>query len=222
MIEPFTILLIVFILTIFILYFTTWPVLNYILQFLPQPIPQPVSKPVYQPVIKPQESPQNGYYQYLVQKLQTEISSSGGISNWISTQNPSSSLYQPFFYEVWTTQHPYVCLYSSYYPSRINQSAEQLTKDEPGCMGDPTCDVMTLINELVYAAETNQGCFTPINQTWSFPRSVMRRQEKSLVFKSTTGTISGRDVIVRILFNPKPSPAFFRTNWQDTLPNKKI
>lgn len=238
MLEPFTILIIVTAIVIILFFFLTLPVLKIISQETTQKQPNETKlkkvetekktlNQIYPDKewkhVKPKNTTaQQAYYEYIVQRLNQQIKKDGGIQGWMEKNKPSKhQTYQPFFVEVWTTQYPYLCLYSNYYQSRENKTAEELTENQGhgSCLGDPTCDVMTLISELVFQANKQAGCFTPIAQTWTFPRSKPGHTEKSLVFLGVLGNKNipdsvGREIMIRIIFNPDPSPASFRTNWQ--------
>jgi len=245
--QRFRILVVITSFIIIILFLATLPTFNYIVshprETILKPIaqqvqdiqkPKPPSKPEprqkhYQkgtPVLPQGMTPEQGYIQYLAQEKQEEFQEAGGIENWIN-QNPPNSLLSPYqttFVEVWTAQFPYMCLYSDYAPGRMKQTAEELTKDAEGCLGVPSCDLMVLIEELIYTTKSSKtgGCGTPITQKWSYPPTQPPHDETSIVM---AGVIQdrryraavGKDIIVRILLNPKPNPNAFRTNWQDML-----
>lgn len=239
--ERFRILVVITSFIILILFLATLPTFNYIVSHPQETILKPITQQVQDiqkpptppkrdlhkkgtPVLPQGMTPEQGYIQYLAQEKQEEFQEAGGIENWIN-QNPPNSLMSPYqttYVEVWTAQFPYLCLYSNYSPNRMNQTAEDLTKDAEGCLGVPSCDVMTLLEELIYTTKSSRtgGCGTPITQKWSYPPTQPPHQETSIVM---AGVIQdkqyraavGQDIMIRILLNPKPNPNAFRTNWQD-------
>lgn len=225
--ESFQILVIVSLFILIVFFLITWPIFNIIVetsQNLIQPVQDKIKKEITTPQEpKPSISLTEKYNNYLANQLRDQIKQAGGIVEWIEANQPNkySTIYQPTFVEIWTTQFPYICIYSNMDSSRVNNSAQQLVERQgfDVCLGDPTCDVMTLIEELVQVSEMPNSCAHEITQKWSFPRSQPPHEERSIVFPAVLSnkqykSAVGRDVIVRIVFNPKPSPALFRTNWQ--------